>query len=106
MNVRASLTARMVLIAGALAVVIGVAIGALLVTIGDMRDAARMTACANRLARADRSETAHAGGALIVKPGSEFSLVAEDGAAEAVCMLPVGGTALLDGQRIVPPWAV
>jgi len=55
---------------------------------------------------ADREETAPAGGALIVAPGEEFSLVASDGAAEAVCMLPVGGTALLGGQRIVPPWAV
>jgi quercetin dioxygenase-like cupin family protein len=54
----------------------------------------------------DRSETAPAGGALIVPPGTEFSLIAEDGVAEAVCMLPVGGTALLDGERIVPPWAV
>jgi quercetin dioxygenase-like cupin family protein len=54
----------------------------------------------------DREETAPAGGALIVAPGEEFSLVALDGPAEAVCMLPVGGTALLDGQRIVPPWAV
>jgi quercetin dioxygenase-like cupin family protein len=54
----------------------------------------------------DRDETAPAGGALIVAPGEEFSLVALDGPAEAVCMLPVGGTALLDGQRIVPPWAV
>lgn len=55
---------------------------------------------------ADHSETADAGGALVVPSGVEFSLVAEDGPAEAVCMLPVGGTALLDGQRIVPPWAV
>jgi quercetin dioxygenase-like cupin family protein len=55
---------------------------------------------------ADRDETAAEGGALIVAPGEEFSLVASDGPAEAVCMLPVGGTALLDGQRIVPPWAV
>lgn len=54
----------------------------------------------------DRSETAHAGGALVVPSGTEFSLVAQDGPAEAVCMLPIGGTALLDGQRIVPPWAV
>jgi quercetin dioxygenase-like cupin family protein len=53
----------------------------------------------------DRDETANAGGALIVAPGEEFSLVALDGPAEAVCMLPVGGTALLGGQRIVPPWA-
>jgi quercetin dioxygenase-like cupin family protein len=55
---------------------------------------------------ADHSETARAGGALIVPSGVEFSLVAESGPAEAVCMLPVGGTALLDGERIVPPWAV
>ena len=54
----------------------------------------------------DHHETAEAGGALIVPAGVEFSLVAEDGPAEAVCMLPVGGTALLDGERIVPPWAV
>jgi quercetin dioxygenase-like cupin family protein len=54
----------------------------------------------------DREETAPAGGALIVAPGEEFSLVALDGPAEAVCMLPVGGTALLGGERIVPPWAV
>ena len=54
----------------------------------------------------DREETAPAGGALIVAPGEEFSLVALDGPAEAVCMLPVGGTALFNGQRIVPPWAV
>jgi quercetin dioxygenase-like cupin family protein len=55
---------------------------------------------------ADRSETAPAGGALIVPAGVEFTLVALDGPAEAVCMLPVGGTAVLDGERIVPPWAV
>jgi quercetin dioxygenase-like cupin family protein len=54
---------------------------------------------------ADHSETAHAGGALITPAGVEFSLVAERGPAEAVCMLPIGGTALLDGERIVPPWA-
>jgi quercetin dioxygenase-like cupin family protein len=55
---------------------------------------------------ADHTETARAGGALIVPAGAEFSLVAEDGDAEAVCTFPVGGTALLDGERIVPPWAV
>jgi quercetin dioxygenase-like cupin family protein len=54
----------------------------------------------------DRAETAHAGGALIVPAGEEFSLIAEDGPAEAVCTLPVGGTALLNGERVVPPWAV
>jgi quercetin dioxygenase-like cupin family protein len=52
---------------------------------------------------ADRAETAPAGGALIVPAGVEFSLV---GPAEAVCTFPVGGTALLDGERITPPWAV
>jgi quercetin dioxygenase-like cupin family protein len=55
---------------------------------------------------ADRAETAHAGGALIVPAGEEFSLVAEGAPAEAVCTFPVGGTALLGGERIVPPWAV
>jgi quercetin dioxygenase-like cupin family protein len=55
---------------------------------------------------ADRAETARAGGALIVRAGVEFSLVAQDEPAEAVCTFPVGGTALLDGERITPPWAV
>jgi signal transduction histidine kinase/CHASE3 domain sensor protein len=40
---RAGLTARILVAAGALAIVIGLAIGALLVTIGDMRHTARMT---------------------------------------------------------------
>jgi mannose-6-phosphate isomerase-like protein (cupin superfamily) len=44
--------------------------------------------------------------ALIVPAGEEFSLIADDGPAEAVCTFPVGGTALLAGERIVPPWAV
>jgi quercetin dioxygenase-like cupin family protein len=52
------------------------------------------------------AETARAGGALIVPAGIEFSVVAGDGPAEAICTLPVGGTALLDGERITPPWAV
>ena len=55
---------------------------------------------------ADHSETAHAGGALIVPAGVEFSVGADAGPAEAICTLPVGGTALLAGDRIVPPWAV
>jgi len=55
---------------------------------------------------AGHAETAPAGGALIVPAGPEFSLVAQHGAAEAVCTFPVGGTALLDGERITPPWAV
>jgi hypothetical protein len=45
-------------------------------------------------------------GALIVPAGVEFSVGADGGPAEAVCTLPVGGTALLAGDRIVPPWAV
>jgi quercetin dioxygenase-like cupin family protein len=53
-----------------------------------------------------REETAAAGGALIVPAGQRFSLVARDAPAEAVCVLPVGGTALLDGAEITPPWAV
>ena len=55
---------------------------------------------------ADRSETAHAGGALVVLAGREFHLIAADEPAEAVCMFPVGGTAVLDGERITPPWAL
>jgi quercetin dioxygenase-like cupin family protein len=51
------------------------------------------------------SETAAAGGALIVSAGEQFELVAEAGA-EAVCVFPVGGTAVLGDERIVPPWAV
>jgi quercetin dioxygenase-like cupin family protein len=55
---------------------------------------------------ADHAETAPAGGALIVPAHAEFSLIAEAGPAEAVCSFPVGATALLDGERITPPWAV
>jgi quercetin dioxygenase-like cupin family protein len=55
---------------------------------------------------AGHDERAPAGGALIVPAGVEFTLSAGAEPAEAVCMLPVGGTALLDGRRIVPPWAV
>jgi quercetin dioxygenase-like cupin family protein len=53
----------------------------------------------------DREETAPAGGALIVAPGEEFELVARDRPAEAVCMLPVGGRAIVDGAAMTPPWA-
>src|SRR5262249_6654489 len=38
----------------------------------------------------DREETATAGGALIVAPGEEFTLVAERSPAEAVCIMSVG----------------
>ncbi|HST66570.1 MAG TPA: cupin domain-containing protein [Mycobacteriales bacterium] len=54
---------------------------------------------------ADREETAHEGGALIVPAGTRFSLVARSGPAEAVCVLPVGGTASTDAGPFTPPWA-
>jgi hypothetical protein len=53
----------------------------------------------------DREETVGAGGALIVPPGEEFTLVATGGAAEAVCLMPVGGQAIADGVAFTPPWA-
>jgi quercetin dioxygenase-like cupin family protein len=52
-----------------------------------------------------REESASAGGALIVPPHEEFSLIAEGAPAEAVCVLPVGGTANVGGDEITPPWA-
>jgi quercetin dioxygenase-like cupin family protein len=54
---------------------------------------------------AGREETASAGDALIIGANEEFSLVARGRAAEAVCVLPVGGAAVVDGQRFTPPWA-
>jgi quercetin dioxygenase-like cupin family protein len=51
----------------------------------------------------DHSETAHAGGALIVPARREFTLT---GPGDAVCVFPVGASAILDGERITPPWAV
>jgi quercetin dioxygenase-like cupin family protein len=54
---------------------------------------------------ADREETASAGGALIVRSGEEFSIVAHGGAAHAICALPVGGMARLGRETITPPWA-
>jgi quercetin dioxygenase-like cupin family protein len=54
---------------------------------------------------ADGAETVSAGGALIVPAGREFTLVAEDGPAEAVCMLVVGGQAITDEGTFTPPWA-
>jgi quercetin dioxygenase-like cupin family protein len=53
----------------------------------------------------DRTETAEAGGALIVPAGEEFDLVAEGGPAEAVCVMAVGGQAIADGATFTPPWA-
>ena len=55
---------------------------------------------------ADREETAGAGGALIVPAGQEFSLIAADAPAEAVCILPVGGQAITADGTFTPPWAV
>jgi len=54
---------------------------------------------------ADHEETASSGGALIVPAGVEFSLVAADGPAEAVCVLPVGGQAITAEATFTPPWA-
>jgi len=53
----------------------------------------------------DRTETAGAGGALIVPAGAEFDLVATGGPAEAVCVMAVGGQATADGATFTPPWA-
>jgi len=54
----------------------------------------------------DSAETAAAGGALIVPANREFSLVATDGPAEAICMLVVGGQAVTADGTFTPPWAV
>jgi mannose-6-phosphate isomerase-like protein (cupin superfamily) len=54
---------------------------------------------------AGHSETATAGGALVVPAGAEFSLIAEDGPAEAICILPVGGQADTGSGAFTPPWA-
>jgi quercetin dioxygenase-like cupin family protein len=54
---------------------------------------------------ADREEIAEAGGALIVPPGEEFTLVAEGAPAEAVCVMAAGGEAITRGGRFTPPWA-
>ena len=57
MNVRASLTARMALLGGALAVVVGLAIGALVLTIGDLRHDGRMARHSEQvIAAANRAE--------------------------------------------------
>jgi quercetin dioxygenase-like cupin family protein len=53
----------------------------------------------------DRTETAGAGGALIVPAGEEFDLLATGGPAEAVCVMAVGGQATADGATFTPPWA-
>ncbi|MGZ4181077.1 MAG: cupin domain-containing protein [Solirubrobacteraceae bacterium] len=53
----------------------------------------------------DREETATAGGALIVAPGEQFTLVTVEAPAEAVCIMSVGGQAIADGTAFTPPWA-
>ncbi|MGZ4195797.1 MAG: cupin domain-containing protein [Solirubrobacteraceae bacterium] len=53
----------------------------------------------------DREETATAGGALILAPGEQFTLVAVHAPAEAVCIMSVGGEAISDGVTFTPPWA-
>jgi quercetin dioxygenase-like cupin family protein len=54
---------------------------------------------------ADHVETAGPGDALIVPAGAEFTLVAADGPAEAICIMPVGGQAVTADGAFTPPWA-
>jgi mannose-6-phosphate isomerase-like protein (cupin superfamily) len=54
---------------------------------------------------ADHDETATAGGALIVPVETPFSLASPDGAAEAICVMPVGGQAVTEDGAFTPPWA-
>ena len=57
MSARGGLTTRMVLLGAALAVAVGLAIGAMLLTIGDMRHAARMARHSEQvIASANRAE--------------------------------------------------
>ena len=53
----------------------------------------------------EHSESGSAGDAVIVPAGPTFSLIAEDGPAEALCVMPVGGQAVADGATFTPPWA-
>jgi mannose-6-phosphate isomerase-like protein (cupin superfamily) len=53
----------------------------------------------------DREETATAGGALIVPPRQEFTLIARQAPADAICVMPVGAQAIADGAAFTPPWA-
>ena len=53
----------------------------------------------------DHDETAESGDALIVPAGVEFSLVARDNAAEALCIMPVGGMAVTADGPFTPAWA-
>lgn len=52
----------------------------------------------------DRVETAGPGDVLIVPAGTDFSLVATDGPAEAICAMPVGGQAVTADGAFTPPW--
>ena len=54
---------------------------------------------------ADHDETARAGDALIIPAGQQFLLIAEDGVAEAICVMPVGGQAITEAGTFTPPWA-
>src|SRR3954451_8312318 len=54
---------------------------------------------------ADREETAEAGGALIVPPHEELSIVPKGAKPESVCMLPSGDKAQSEGSSFTPPWA-
>lgn len=53
----------------------------------------------------DHHETAGPGDALIVAAGTDFSLAAQDGPAEAICIMPVGGEAVTADGTFTPPWA-
>ncbi len=53
----------------------------------------------------DHEETAHAGGALIIPPAQQFTLLATSEPAEAVCMMAAGGQAITDAGPFTPPWA-
>lgn len=57
-------------------------------------------------ALAGEATAVRAGDALIVPPGQPFTIAtAGDEPFEAVVCMPAGGTAVLDGETIVPPWA-
>jgi len=58
-----------------------------------------------RYADSGTEERADAGDALIVPPGQRFSLVADGGPAEAICVFPIGGEAITEDGQFTPPWA-
>lgn len=53
----------------------------------------------------DHIETAGQGDALIVRAGTDFSLAADDGPADAICIMPVGGEVVTADGTFTPPWA-